>query len=137
MRAISILPSPNEATIIDLQSRQRPALKAMKSTEHGIFVFDRGIRIKICINDIIMIKAASNYSHIILENRPAIFTSKNIKHWTNAFHSDRLLRIHKTFLINVEKVMEIKLSSSELILAGNHSAVFSRDMKKQLLHLYS
>ena len=102
MRAISILPKPNEANIIDLQYRPRPALRAMKNTERGIFVFDRGSRIKISVNDIIMIKAASNYSYIVLENRPAIFTSKTIKHWANVFNCDRLLRIHKTFLINVE-----------------------------------
>ncbi|HRG19941.1 MAG TPA: LytTR family DNA-binding domain-containing protein [Saprospiraceae bacterium] len=134
MSAISHLSSNSEATIINLNPNAH--FQLVKNSNPGIFVINQGARKKICVNEIILIKAAGNYSYIILDNHQSILTSKTIKYWADKFNSAQLLRIHKTYLINAEKVIEMKMGTQQLLLAESHTAVYSRGMRKQLLNYY-
>ncbi|MBL0083114.1 MAG: LytTR family transcriptional regulator [Saprospiraceae bacterium] len=136
MRAVSHLSLNNEATVININRSPNAHFQLVKNTNTGIFVFNLGARKKICVNDIILIKASGNYSYIILDNHQSILTSKTIKYWVDKFNSTQLVRIHKTYLINADKVIEIKMGSHQLLLAENHTAFYSRGMKKQLLNIY-
>ena len=106
MKATLLSPLNNEATIISLNKYIEPELKLI-NTNPSVLVYNNGIYKRISVNEIIMIKAESNYSYIILENDEKLFTSRTIKHWTNTFNSASLLRIHKTYLVNVNKIKEI------------------------------
>ena len=134
MSAISHLSSKSEATVINLNPNAH--FQLVKNSNPGIFVINQGARKKICVNEIILIKAAGNYSYIILDNHQSILTSKTIKYWADKFNSTQLLRIHKTYLINAEKVIEMKMGTYQLLLAESHTAVYSRGMRKQLLNYY-
>lgn len=134
MSAISHLSSNSEATVINLNPNAH--FQLVKNSNPGIFVINQGARKKICVNEIILIKAAGNYSYIILDNHQSILTSKTIKYWADKFNSAQLLRIHKTYLINAEKVIEMKMGTQQLLLAKSHTAVYSRGMRKQLLNYY-
>lgn len=124
----------NEATIISLNKYIEPDLN-LTNTNHSVLVYNNGIYKKIYANEIIMIKAESNYSYIILENDEKIFTSRTIKHWTQTFNSASLLRIHKTYLVNVNKIKEINRKLNTLLLSDNHSVNYSRGMKKYLIEI--
>lgn len=136
MRAMSVPPPLNEATIIDFKSRNEARFQVLKNTHPSIFVYDQGSRKKIGVQDIILIKASGNYSYLVLDNNETILTSKTIKHWAEQFNSSTLLRIHKTYLINVDKIVSLNMGSHQLTMKENHTAVYARGMKKQLLGLY-
>ena len=123
----------NNAVIIDIGKYKLSANP--KGDNNFAIIFDKGIHKKIDVNEIIMIKAESNYSYIILENDEKIFTSRTIKHWTQTFNSASLLRIHKTFLINVDKIKEINRKLNTLLLSDNHIVNYSRGMKKYLIEI--
>lgn len=134
MKATLLSPLNKEATIISLNKFIEPELKLI-NTNPSVLVYNNGTYKKISVNEIIMIKAESNYSYIILENDEKLFTSRTIKHWTNTFNSASLLRIHKTYLVNVNKIKEINRKANTLLLSDNHKVNYSRGMKKYFIEI--
>lgn len=93
------------------------------------FIFDEKERKSIDIEQIVYIKAESNYSTLFLTSGQKIFTSKTLKHWLDTFHSPALARVHKSHAVNKSKIISINKSEKSLLLSGNHVVNFSRNFK--------
>ncbi|MFN8338748.1 MAG: LytTR family DNA-binding domain-containing protein [Saprospiraceae bacterium] len=133
MNSLDINVSKTEATIINLNTHRSD--NQLPKVKNAINVFENGVHKIVFIHDIILIKGESNYSNIILENGRSIFTSRTIKHWTNEINNSKLLRVHKSYLINVEKIREVNKRSNQILLTENHLVRCSRMVKKYVLNL--
>ena len=136
MKAIALSSHFTEATIIDINKYKDAELKVTNYNNTSVLIYDNGIHKRIDVSDVIMIKAESNYSYIILENNKSIFTSRTIKHWVAEFKNDKLLRVHKSFLINIDKIIEVNRKANKITLADNNLVSYSREMKKIVLNLF-
>lgn len=136
MKALALSTHFTEATIININKYKDAELKVTNYNNTSVLIYDNGIHKRIDVSDVIMIKAESNYSYIILENNKSIFTSRTIKHWAAEFKNDKLLRVHKSFLINIDKIIEVNRKANKITLADNNLVSYSREMKKIVLNLF-
>ena len=133
MKIISQATFNTEDSNIDISKNKDLGLKVFKTFNPTFLIYDNGIHKSISLNEIIMIKSESNYSHIILENYKTIFTSRTIKHWTKEFNTPHLLRVHRTYLVNITKIKEVNRKLNTILLNENHTVNYSRTMKKFIL----
>lgn len=104
-----------------------------KPSIESVMIYETREYRRVSINEIIQIQSDSNYSTFYLDDGSKILTSKTLKHWeTTLIHPD-LVRIHKSNLINKNKIKFINVENSEIILTGNLTSKYSRMSKSDLL----
>ncbi len=85
------------------------------------------------IQDIIYCEASSNYTNFHFSNRPLICASKPIHEYEELLADSNFVRIHKSFLVNLEHIKEyIRGEGGSVILSNAHEIEVSR-RKKDLL----
>jgi len=78
--------------------------------------YGRGMRL-VRTEQIIHIKASSNYSHIYFEDGTCLVVSKVLSWIEQRLPQSTFLRVHRTHLINIQHLHSITLSNdSELVL---------------------
>lgn len=78
--------------------------------------YGRGMRL-VRTEQIIHIKASSNYSHIYFEDGTCLVVSKVLSWIEQRLPQSTFLRVHRTHLINIQHLQSITLSNdSELVL---------------------
>ena len=103
--------------------------------EKGIVIGSNGQSKFVKISEIVMIKAESNYSSIYLSDGQCLFTSKTLKYWAEKCNVSYLIRLHKTYLVNISKITDFELSTGKVYLQGDLIANFSKAGKKELARL--
>jgi two-component system, LytTR family, response regulator len=91
-----------------------------------LWVNAKGMVTKISINDIILIKAESNYSTIFLINGKKVLTSKTLKFWADKLDTVMFIRIHASYLINKCHVLEMHRAKRVVVMAQDLQACISR-----------
>ncbi len=92
----------------------------------------RGFRV-VDINTIIYCEASSNYTNIHFTNGPSICTPRSIFEYEDLLEDCNFVRIHKSFVVNLEHVKEyIRGEGGTVILSNGHEVDVSR-RKKDLL----
>jgi two-component system LytT family response regulator len=121
--------------LIRVQSLLHEVLK--KPCIESVMIYEsKGYR-RVSINEIIQIQSDSNYSTFYLDDGSKILTSKTLKYWeTTLIHPD-LVRIHKSNLINKNKIKVVNVENFEIILTGNLTSRYSRMSKSALLNKLS
>ncbi len=90
------------------------------------------------INDIILLKAESNYSEVFLESGNKITTSKTLKKFEKKLDYFPFFRTHKSFIINVNHVLEYHPNeNTDIILSNNFNVQVSRRRKKEFNKVYN
>ncbi|MFZ1369931.1 MAG: LytTR family DNA-binding domain-containing protein [Ferruginibacter sp.] len=85
------------------------------------------------IQDIIHCEASGNYSNFHFLNHPLICASKPIHEYETLLGDSNFVRIHKSFLVNLEHIKEyIRGEGGSVLLSNGHEVEVSR-RKKDLL----
>ncbi|WP_276168013.1 LytR/AlgR family response regulator transcription factor [Zobellia alginiliquefaciens] len=85
------------------------------------------------VADILYCKADDNYTEIYLENKK-ILVSKTLKYFEEALASFPFVRIHKSYLVNVNEVIKYKKGKGGSVVVSNGKELLvSASKKKDLL----
>ncbi len=86
------------------------------------------------INDIIYIKADSNYSIFVLVNGERILASRSLKNFENILINKKFFRCHKAFLINLEQLPNsIQIKDDNLVMSNGDKVIISVRRKEDFL----
>jgi two-component system LytT family response regulator len=100
--------------------------------EDSVIVHIRGTSRYIKKEDIIMIKAESNYSILYLVGGESVFTSKTLKYWQEKCQVPYLQRVHKSYLINVRCITSYVPKTGEVLLQGGLKAHYTANINRLL-----
>jgi len=83
----------------------------------------------IWLKDIILLKGEGAYSEIFLKDGTKLLVSKNLKYFEDLlFDLPKFVRTHKSYIINMDEVLEYsKSSGGMIIMTGNFSAGISAE----------
>lgn len=85
------------------------------------------------IQDIIYCEASSNYTNFYFTNRPSLCASKPIHEYEELLKDSHFVRIHKSYLINIEHIKEYVRGEGGSILLSNGNELDVSRRKKDLL----
>lgn len=84
------------------------------------------------INEIILLKAESNYSEIYLLNGKVIISSKTLKKFEKKLDYLPFFRTHKSFIVNIDHIAKYQPNnSSQIYLSNNFEVNVSRRRKQE------
>ncbi|HEV7783249.1 MAG TPA: LytTR family DNA-binding domain-containing protein [Chitinophagaceae bacterium] len=148
--AVDYLLKPVEHNLLS-ESVKRAVKRIEQKTENNLATLlynihhaNRPERMKLCIpslkgfqvislSEIIYCEASSNYTNFYFVNRPVICASRPIHEYEALLTDSSFIRIHKSFLVNLEHVKEyIRGEGGSVILSNDHEVEVSR-RKKDLL----
>jgi len=87
----------------------------------------------ISCNDIVFVKADNNYSKIYLTNKKELLACNTLKHIESILKSSGFVRCHKSYLVNIESVIELCCSiPAKLLLKNNYEIPVSREGLKRI-----
>jgi len=115
-----------ETFLFNMQNRNAPQkIKLCIPSLRGFQVVE--------ISEIIYCEASSNYTNFHFTHRPVICASKPIHEYEELLADNNFVRIHKSFVVNLEHVKEyIRGEGGSVILSNGHEVEVSR-RKKDLL----
>jgi two-component system, LytTR family, response regulator len=101
-------------------------------------VFDQGERVVIKIAEIIYLKAQGSYTLISLTSAREVLTAKNLNAMMTDFRSDRFVRVHRSYVVNLDYVKGYQPDGNEgiLTLEGGLQLRVSRTYKPLLKSLF-
>ncbi|PKP15108.1 MAG: DNA-binding response regulator, partial [Bacteroidetes bacterium HGW-Bacteroidetes-23] len=120
-----------ELTILRIQEEKKLEINDLDTfvMSDSIFVRSHDKMIKININDILYIEAERNYCKIHCKEKEHLIVS-TLKDLEEKLNVKNLMRIHRSFIINMHHIDEI--ATSHLVIAKKAIPV-SPELKKQLL----
>ncbi len=123
--------------ILELESQLQMAQKqtiATVSKKELVIIHHKGIKRMLQIRDICAIKGDSNYSTILLRNGEKILVTRTLKDWMLEFTEvDKMKRVHKSYIVNIENILTYKVSTGEISMEGGIVAYSSSKLKSGLL----
>ena len=113
----------------------------MYSQDEKILLKSGGKHVLALISEIVVIKAANDYSEVMLKSREKILIKKSLKNWEKILPEKSFLRIHRNSIINIELVEKIenKIKGSYIVKLKNYpelihfSQRYSQKVRKLLL----
>lgn len=94
-----------------------------------IFVRSHNKMVKVCLNDILFIEAERNYCKIHCKDKEHLLVT-TLKDLEEKLTSNNLLRIHRSFIVNLFHIDEIAMSH---VVIAKKAIPLSAELKKQLL----
>ncbi len=83
--------------------------------------------------DILYCKSDGSYTTVYMRNGDDYLVSKSIKHIEELLPKDYFIRIHKSYIVNLNEIKElVKHGSGEIILSNNQIIPISRKHRKQV-----
>lgn len=113
---------------------------------HNLQSRENGQKLKICIpslkgfqvvklSDIIYCEASSNYTNFHFTDRPIICASKPIHEFETLLEDAGFVRIHKSFVINLEHIKEyLRGEGGSVLLTNGHEVEVSRRKKEYFIN---
>lgn len=100
--------------IIDLKEGSKKVQTPVKDENPSIFVkIDKKKLQKVYLNDIIVIESLKDYIHIKTKNNKYII-HRTLGSFTEELPSDKFIRIHRSYTININKIDTIEGNSIEI-----------------------
>ena len=87
------------------------------------------------VNDIVFCKADDNYTEIHLANSKKL-VSKTLKHFEEALLQYDFVRIHKSYLVNINSVVKYKKGKGGSVVVSNGKEILVSSAKKATLLSY-
>lgn len=105
------------------------------SSNKKIPVYNNGVYTILKADEVILIEAEGAYSKIVLLNKKTILISKNISSLSESFDSEIFTRIHRSFIINLMHIREIKNThnGAELITSDDQHININRETRNIIL----
>ena len=117
--------------LLDLLESYSSKKKADKnyviSSANGFFVLKA--------SDIIMLKADNYCTTVFIVDDLPITSSHNLKFFEEVFDPNQFMRVHNSYIINVDHVKKYT-TQDEIFLTGNNKSSLSRAHKQDFLDLY-
>ncbi|MEP3388782.1 MAG: LytTR family DNA-binding domain-containing protein [Reichenbachiella sp.] len=112
------------------------ATPAKSEEKHNLDLFIKSgyEHIRISLTDIFYIKSDADYTEIHLSDKKHL-SSETLKNWEEKLGNQRFLRVHKSFLVNTDKIA--KLVGNQIHLNDNTTIPIGRAYKEGLLSRYS
>ena len=89
----------------------------------------------IAISDILFCKADDNYTEIYFENTKKL-VSKTLKHFEDLLKESSFVRVHKSYLVNVNEIVKYKKGKGGSVILSNGKEVMVSSSKKANLLSY-
>jgi len=98
-----------------------------------IYIKDRDKYVKLMIGDILYIEAVGSYCEIVTEGKKFTF-SVNLKHLSAKFSHEHLIRIHRSFIVNIDKIDSIRgnqvyIAEKGISIGNSYRESFSKKFK--------
>lgn len=97
-----------------------------ESRSESIFIKSGHEYIKVDLDEILFIKSDKDYTEIVSPNSK-LLSNETLKHWEDTLDSEKYIRVHKSYLINKNKI--VKLRSTTIDLEDNHEIPIGRAYK--------
>lgn len=88
--------------------KKKEILKKDKINKDSVIVIHNKVPVIVKYDDIVFIKAESEYSNIYLENGEKLFVRKLLKYWEDKLPDDKFLRIHRSVIVNLNYIKAIE-----------------------------
>ena len=124
----------NRPQIVPLYKKLQPHLL---STLKKLAIHEKSRIIMIDYKDILYCKAESNYTIIYLNNNEKIVASKCLKNIIERINSNRFMRVHSSYFVNLSKVESIVKKDNWMIEIGRYFIPISRSNKEEVLAIFS
>jgi two-component system LytT family response regulator len=123
----------SESKEIPLYSKNKQLVKLL---DRRLLVQSHTFIHLIDLDKIAFLKAASNYTHIVMTDKSSVLSSKTLKSFENKLIDHNFLRVHSSFLVNFEKVRGIKRNGMyKLVLENEVEIPVSNSCRKELFSL--
>ena len=87
----------------------------------------------VSLEQIVFLRANNNYTEIILETGKPLLVSKSLKSFERLLESASFMRVHQSYMINLEKVVELqRTDGGALVLSNNDKVPISRAHKVEI-----
>lgn len=116
-----------------LEERKLKEVSLYPLEHQFIIIRERSVTKRIAFNDIIMVKSDSNYSIIFHRDGKEILTSKTLKYWALILEGNDFIRVHASYLINRNHILEIQNNKRNILMNNNLNAAISRQMNMRKL----
>lgn len=102
-----------------------------KDTPTSFFVHVEYALVKINITDVCHVESMKDYVKIYLETaRKPVITKSTLKAIEEKLPSDAFMRVHKSFIVNLEKIQSIR---NQMLQIGEHEIPVSESNREELL----
>lgn len=115
-----------------VKQRTIPEPKSEKPKVEPIYIKSGHEYHKVQIEDIILIHSDRDYTELQTESTKYL-SNESLKYWEDFLTDHRFIRIHKSYLINEQKILKIRSSAIEML--GSHSAPIGRAYKDNVNRL--
>lgn len=86
-------------------------------------------------DDIIYCKSINNYTTVFVQNGKSYLCCKTLKEIASNLPDDQFVRIHHSYLVNIQCITSLKKNDNELELNNTISLPISRTQKTSLYYL--
>lgn len=83
--------------------------------------------------DVMYIRAEGNYSVFVMNDKTELIICKTLEHVEKRFNQPSFFRCHKSFLVNLSKIIEISRRNPELVLVDNARLPIARRKRKEFI----
>lgn len=87
---------------------QKEAQKKNKLNKDSVIVIHNKVPVYVKYDDIVFIKAESEYSSVYLDTGEKLFVRKLLKYWEEKLPEEKFLRIHRSTIVNLEYIKTIE-----------------------------
>ncbi len=106
-----------------------------KKTDKNYVISSANGFIVVRASDIIMLKADSYCTTVFVVDDLPITSSHNLKFFEDVIDPDQFMRVHNSYIINIDHVKKYTVQD-EIFLTGNNKSSLSRAHKQDFLDLY-
>jgi two-component system, LytTR family, response regulator len=103
-------------------------------SDNELYIKSGHEHIRIIPDEIIYIKADSDYTEIYFENKK-IISAEPLRHWEKQLSNKIFYRVHKSYIINTKKI--IKISGNEVFTESNVNVPIGRTFKNEFLKRFT
>ena len=103
----------------------------MKSNKLALHTFD-GIQM-VKVEKVVHLEAAGNYTNVYLDDNSKIVVAKTLKEFNEILKSRNFCRVHKSHLINVDKIEKYMITNGRHVVMENGAQIEVARRKKNLL----
>lgn len=103
-------------------------------SNNSLFFKKNGVYHKVKENDILVIEAADDYVTVYIKDKQAFLLRKSLKMMEEIIQNKHFIRVHRSFIINLDAVENIDFLNNSLVIAGKNIPL-SRRKKTDLEQL--
>lgn len=108
--------------------------KLEKSQTKRLVVHLQDKTLFIDLNELVYLKAESNYTHFHMKNGETFLTSKTIKFFESQLNNNQFFRSHQSYLVNTSYIAAYSKPDHSLILKDNTLIPVSKQRKEDMLN---